>query len=293
MPVSNMRHSARDSRKSLRYAATVHPDRTAITAALLAWVLASWVPIPLLSILGTLPLVFWLPGAALLRLSRSARSPMITSDDSARPALAALLRLSHPERSPVDVGDIAISTALSAAVTIAVGLGLAVTTKHLPRVPAATVLAGLTVAFRLVAARMSPAFSGLPAATSKTGGLPCPARWVAATVIACCVLTGFLGYLSWRLYATPPPSDTYTVLSLDHQDNKTVIVVTNNQAITMRFRLKVSRGERTIANRTFRLKVGAEYKLKLAPPSDASSTSHNVARLMIEPNNKLYRSLTF
>ena len=276
--------------RPLRYVATMHPHRTTIIAALVGWVLACWVPVPALSLLGALPLIFWLPGAALLRLSRSARSPSTVTGLPVGPSMVLLPRPEPSEHSPMDVTGVAVSTALSAAIAIAVGLGLALTTKHLPRVPAPTILAGLTVAFVLLAARMSPTLDGQLTSAPRPDGLP-RARWIVPTAITCCVLTGLLGYLSWRLYITPPRSDTYTVLSLDQQDNRTVIVVTNHQATTTRFQLRVSRGNRTIVDRTFRLTVGAEYQLKLPPGPIASSTSHDIARLMTEPDNKVYRIL--
>ena len=96
-----------------------------------AWVIVVWVPIPVLRLIGTLPLVLWLPGAALLRLSGRRRLPM----------------------SAVDV---AITTALSAAVTIFAGLGISLATHQVARIPVATILAGLAIVAGLTAARMAP-----------------------------------------------------------------------------------------------------------------------------------------
>src|ERR1017187_10046569 len=250
------------------HGALMHPNRTAIVATLVAWGLAAWVPIPEISLLGTLPLIMWLPGAALLRLSNA-------------------------ERPSMSGADVALTTALSASVTIAVGLGLALMTNQLHRVPASTVLACLTIACSLLAARRSQSISRQPAAPRGARPVLWPARWIAITAATCCILTGLLGYLSWRLYSTPQPSDSYTVLGLDHQHNTTVIVVTNHQTTAMRFRLIVARGDRTIANRTFALKVGGNYRIALPTQDVTNPTGHSTARLMTEPNNKLYRRLVF
>lgn len=253
-----------------------------IAAAAFAWVIAAWMPVPVLSLLGALPLLFWLPGAAALRLSRSTEVRRSGTDSSVRPT--------YQERSPVDVSDIAVTTALSAAITIAVGLVLTLINDHLPRVELVTVLAALTVSFELLAERMSPAFRNQPASAQRRGS-PRQARWVVVpTIIACCFLVGLLGYLSWRLYVTPIPGDAYTVLSLDNQHGEKVIQVINHEATTMNFRLKVSRGSRIIANRSFQLKVGGEYRIVL-PTGTATETE--IARLMTEANNKIYRTLTF
>lgn len=275
------------------HGALMHPNRTAIVATLVAWGLAAWVPIPVISLLGTLPLIMWLPGAALLRLSRAQRSPLAHADVAIRADVSALLRLSNAERPSMSGADVALTTALSASVTIAVGLGLALMTNQLHRVPASTVLACLTIACSLLAARRSQSISRQPAAPRGARPVLWPARWIAITAATCCILTGLLGYLSWRLYSTPQPSDSYTVLGLDHQHNTTVIVVTNHQTTAMRFRLIVARGDRTIANRTFALKVGGNYRIALPTQDVTNPTGHSTARLMTEPNNKLYRRLVF
>src|SRR5690242_5605593 len=109
-----MRHRAMSDRSSRRYT-QVAPNWTLI-ATVFAWALAAWVPLPALSLLGALPLLFWLPGAAALRLSRSTLPRQIIAD---RPSQRVSAVSSGPpgQRSQMQVSDIAMSTALSAAIT--------------------------------------------------------------------------------------------------------------------------------------------------------------------------------
>jgi hypothetical protein len=265
--VTLARHSGRGWASWLRNAANTQPDRAAVMSSAAAWAIVVWVPVPVLRLIGTLPLVLWLPGAALLRLS-----------SRRRPSVSAV--------------DVAIATALSAAVSIFAGLGISLVTHQVPRLPFATILAGLAIIARLAAARMTPSI-GQQQSASWPGGLQWPARRIVTTAAICCILTAFLGYLSYRLYDTPPPSDTYTTLSLNHQRGRLAIVVINHETSAMHFRLTVTHARHTTASNAFTLAVGGEYKLSLPSPSAANRGGRSIVRLIAEPGNRLYRSLVF
>ena len=190
----------------------------------------------------------------------------------------------------MQASDIAMSTALSAAITISVGLVLALTTGYLPRAVMATILAVLAVGLNLLADRISPAIGNNPSPTPRMGSLLGLEGWMVPTAITCCLLIGLLGFFSWRLYVTPLPGRTYTVLSLEDQHGQKVIQVINHETTTMNFRLMVSQGSRTIASHRFQLRTGDEFRLKLP---NVLSGKTEVARLMTEPNNKIYRTLVF
>ena len=284
-----VRRRVRSDRSSHGYIPVAVKSHKRLISTISAWALAAWVSLPILRLLGALPLVFWLPGAAALRLSRSTRLREIRADPPGRRVSAALSR-PRREGSQTQVSDIAMSTALSAAITIAAGLVLALTTGYLPRVVLATILAVLAVGLNLLADRMSPAVDDHPSSASRMGSFPRLDWWIVPTAITCCLLVGLLGYFSWRLYVTPLPGHTYTVLSLDDQHGQKVIQVINHEATTMNFRLKVSQGSRTIASRSFRLRTGGEFRLVLP---DVTASKTEVARLMTEPNNYIYRTLVF
>jgi hypothetical protein len=189
--------------------------------------------------------------------------------------------------------DAAVSTALSVALTIAVGLALALATNHLPRVPEATILAALSIAFNVGGAWKSRLSLTLPSDSPRVVRQPWPTRWVVPTVMLCSALVAFLGYLSWRLYLTPPPSNAYTVLSVSDHKNGAVVVVTNHQTEAMNFRIIVTESQRTIVNSAFALTAGGHHEFALSSVSMKKRAPRCTVRLMTEPGNKLYRSLVF
>jgi hypothetical protein len=283
-----MRHRRSRSRSSPQYSLiTMLPDWTVATAVC-AWALAAWVSVPVLSLLGALPLIFWLPGNALLRLTRSRGLRWAKTHPPERSTSTPSSASTYREGSATEVFDIAMSTALSAAITIFVGLALALATGHLLRVEAVTMLAALTVGFSLLAQPMSPASSDQTPNASRTGWSPQLFRWIVPTLITCCFLAGILGYLGWRLYVTPLPGQAFTVLSLENEHGERVIQVINDESTTMSFRLEVSQGGHVIADRGFQLRVGGEYDLVVP---GRKTTNTEIARLMIEPSNKTYRTI--
>jgi|HubBroStandDraft_5_1064220.scaffolds.fasta_scaffold94693_2 hypothetical protein len=244
-----------------------HPDRTLIIATFLAWILAAWIPSPVIGLVGTISLVFWLPGVALLRLLR-------------------------PQPWSMSASTACLSTTLSAAVAIAVGIALAVTTNHVPRVPAATILCGLTIGAAVIAGRRTAVATREPDGRDDQRS-SWPVGWIIGTVSSCCVLTGLLTYLTWRLYETPAPGGTYTALSVSYQGRQADIVVDNDGTTAMRFRLTVSQGKRTIVTHAFTLRAGAEYQLAVKASLLAGARGRSIARLVTEPNGRSYRSLVF
>jgi hypothetical protein len=260
-------HSSPGSRQRLGRFAADHSDAVLAAGAFLAWVLAAWVPVPLIRLVGALPLIFWLPGVALLRLAR-------------------------PERSPMSAASTCLSTALSTAVAIGVAIMLALTTKQVPRVPTATSLAGISITASLITSRRASVRSGTTAPAGETR-LPWPTRWIAVTVAACTILTGLLGYLTWRLYETPTPNGSYTALSIDRSDGRTEVAVDSNEPDSMGFRLTITRARRTIAVRAFTLTPGAEYQMEVPASSAKAARDRTTIRLYTEPDGKLARSLAF
>lgn len=265
------------------------PDWT-VTAAICAWVLAAWAPVPVLNMFGALPLVFWLPGVALLRFSRSSWLSRTRSHALTGVATRPVSRAKYRGDSAIKVFDMAVSTVLSAAITIAAGLLLALATDHVARIEMATILAGLTVVVNMATDLMSPPIGHQSAVAPRTRGLSRLPGWVVPTSIACCLVAALLGYLSWRLYESPIPGQSFAALSLVDQHNDKIVQVINNESTTMRFRLTVSQGRSTLADENLQLAAGSEYKLILPKSIPVES---EIARLMIEPGNRLYRTIVF
>jgi hypothetical protein len=260
----------------------------AVLAVAFAWALAAWVPVPALSLIGALPLVFWFPGAAALRLTRAIQFRRNTESSIERRSNG-LPGPRHLDDSPAGVYDIAVSTALSAAVAIAVGLMLAFVSGGVPRVEVATVLAILALGLNLLADRVSPGY-GYPRSTALgRDGTARLARWIVPNVVVCCFLVALLGFLSWRLYTTPAPGASFTALGLETQNSRTIIQVINHESTPMSYRLEILTDNRLAIDRAFQLQAGGEYKLTLP----TITAKRETARLMTEPNNKLYRTLVF
>jgi hypothetical protein len=252
--------------RRLQHLVAGHPIGSLIAEAFLAWLVAAWVPSPAVSLVGTLLLVFWLPGVALLRLLR-------------------------PRPWSMTANTVCFSTALSVSVAIAVGILLALTTDRVPRVPAATILCGLTIVAALLTGRRTGDTGRSDGHAEQPSSWP--VGWIAGTVAGCCLLTGLLTYLTWRLYETPAPGGSYTALSVSHHGNQTDIVVDNRQTSAMTFRLTISHGRHTIVTRAFSLPAGAEYQLEIKTSALDAGRGRSTARLVIEPSGKVDRSLVF
>ena len=192
----------------------------------------------------------------------------------------------------MSASNITLATGISAAVAIAVGLSIALVTNGVSRPVTATMLAGITIAAGLIASRR-PSYRGERNSVTALESGGWPVRWIVLTVITCSALTGILGYLNWRLYMTPPPSSFYTSLGITPRAAHSVIVVTSHDKGTKQFLLTVSRSNRVIDSRSFRLESGATYDLVIPGETAPARTDHYSVRLMIEPGNRLYRSLKF
>lgn len=228
---------------------------------LLAWALASWVRIPALSIVGSLPLALWLPGAAWLRVRWTSLS----------------------------VEAVCMATALSASITILTCVGIALAWKDVPRLPAATALAGLTIAGCLV--RRRGRGYGADETTRNVRVSPLRGRWLVITTVTCCALVGTLGFLTWRLRDTPPPAGQFAALSVQHEGGETEVVVSSHLMTSRRFRLLITRRHRVISSRGFTLRAGGRYVVLLPAGETSAGQPRTVIRLLTEPGGEVYRLL--
>lgn len=244
------------------------PSWTLLGVTIVVWLLVVWAPTGALRAVGGIPLLFYLPGFALLFVVRSGR-----------------LELS--------AGILALASGISVGVVIVTGLMISLATGHVSRPVVATVLAGITAVSSVVGGRRIIAAHSRRGAPITREQFKWPRVWTLFTAACFMIVVSFFGYLSLRLYNTPEPSSSYTALSLNDQARGTSVVVSSHETVSRSYTLVVTRSNRVIISRSFSLSAGASYTVALPADFDLGNKNDEEARLILEPSSAVYRSLRF